>query len=88
MDRCHQKGAQGDAIHAVLCAVRYNIRWLLRMIVRGLGLLLRLLQTAVFTELISKLNEIIDTSTRTDCKTQICGGRWLEMNFAWTTIYA
>jgi IS5 family transposase len=41
MDRCHLKRAQGDALHAVLCAVGYNIRWLLRMIVKkGLGLLL------------------------------------------------
>lgn len=46
MDRCHLKGSQGDAIHAVLCAVGYNIRWLLRMIAnKGLGLLLCLLRT-------------------------------------------
>ena len=32
MNRCHLKGAQGDALHAVLCAAGYNIRWLLRMI--------------------------------------------------------
>jgi transposase, IS5 family len=30
MDRCHLKGAQGDRLHAVLCAAGYNIRWLLR----------------------------------------------------------
>jgi len=31
--------SEGDAIHAVLCAAGYNIRWLLRMIrKRGLGL--------------------------------------------------
>jgi IS5 family transposase len=41
MNRCHLKGAQGDAIHAVLCAAGYNIRWLLRRIARkGLGFLL------------------------------------------------
>ncbi len=34
MDRCHLKGAQGDSLHAVLCAAGYNIRWLLRMIAR------------------------------------------------------
>ena len=34
MDRCHLKGSQGDALHAVLCAAGYNIRWLLRAIVR------------------------------------------------------
>ncbi len=34
MDRCHLKDEQGDRLHAVLCAAGYNIRWLLRMIVR------------------------------------------------------
>ena len=37
MDRCWFKGATGDALHAVLCAAGYNIRWLLRAIMR-LGL--------------------------------------------------
>ena len=60
MDRCHLKGAEGDALHAVLCAAGYNIRWLLRMIVRkGLGLLLCLLQTCSLTGLFKKLAEII-----------------------------
>jgi IS5 family transposase len=40
MDRCNLKGSEGDALRAVLCAAGYNIRWLLRMIVKkGLGLL-------------------------------------------------
>jgi IS5 family transposase len=45
MDRCWLKEQTGDALHAVLCAAGYNIRWLLRAMVRlGLkGLLLRLL---------------------------------------------
>ncbi len=34
MDRCWLRGATGDALHAVLCAAGYNIRWLLRAIVR------------------------------------------------------
>lgn len=34
MDRCHLKGKIGDCLHAVLCAAGYNIRWLLRMIVK------------------------------------------------------
>lgn len=34
MDRCWLKGTTGDAIHAVLCAAGYNLRWLLRAIVR------------------------------------------------------
>jgi len=32
MDRCWLPGATGDALHAVLCAAGYNIRWLLRAI--------------------------------------------------------
>ena len=33
MDRCWLKGAEGDALHAVLCAAGFNIRWLMRAIV-------------------------------------------------------
>ena len=32
MDRCWLPGATGDALHSVLCAAGYNIRWLLRAI--------------------------------------------------------
>jgi IS5 family transposase len=43
LNRCHLKGEIGDRIHAVLCATGYNIRWLLRMIIKkGLRALLRL----------------------------------------------
>lgn len=37
MDRCWLQGSLGDALHAVLCAAGYNLRWLLRAIAR-LGL--------------------------------------------------
>jgi IS5 family transposase len=38
MRRCWLKGSEGDALNAVLCAAGYNLRWLLRAIVRlGLG---------------------------------------------------
>ena len=37
MDRCWLRGQQGDALHAVLCATGYNLRWLMRAMVR-LGL--------------------------------------------------
>jgi transposase, IS5 family len=41
MDRCWLQGAAGDALHAVLCAAGFNIRWLLRAIARkGLAALL------------------------------------------------
>lgn len=43
MDRCYLKGAQGDRLHAVLCAAGYNIKWLLRMIAKkGVAFLRRL----------------------------------------------
>ena len=48
MDRCWLQGALGDALHALSCAAGYNIRWLMRAIVR-LGLkvaFLRLLLAA------------------------------------------
>ena len=45
MNRCHLKGAEGDALHAMLRASGYNSRWLLRMIRKtGVGLLLSLFQ--------------------------------------------
>lgn len=34
LNRCWLKGATRDALHAVLCAVGYNLRWLLRAIAR------------------------------------------------------
>ncbi|MBQ0946196.1 hypothetical protein KAK07_22845 [Ideonella sp. 4Y16] len=34
MDRCWLKGSEGDALHAMLCAAGFNIRWLLRAVVR------------------------------------------------------
>jgi Transposase DDE domain len=34
MKRCWLKGSEGDALHPVLCAARFNIRWLMRAIVR------------------------------------------------------
>lgn len=37
MDRCWLQGSQGDALHTVLCATGFNIRWLMRAIAR-LGL--------------------------------------------------
>jgi transposase, IS5 family len=60
MDRCHLKGAEGDALHAVLCAAGYNIRWLLRMIAKkGLGLLLCLLSAVGLLAIWQTLAELI-----------------------------
>ena len=36
MDRCWLKGAEGDAIHTVLCAAGFNLGWLLRAIAERL----------------------------------------------------
>jgi len=49
MDRCWLQGALGDALHSISCAAGYNLRWLLRAIVRlDIGaLFLRLLQAAL-----------------------------------------
>ncbi|WP_257806831.1 IS5 family transposase [Burkholderia glumae] len=51
--RCWLKGAPGDALHAVLCATGFNLRWLLRAIARlGIGpvvlCLLRHVKSAAF----------------------------------------
>ena len=35
MNRCWLSGAIGDALHTVLCAAGYNLRWLLRAIACG-----------------------------------------------------
>lgn len=35
MDKCWLKGSEGDALHAVLCAAGFNIRWLLRALRRN-----------------------------------------------------
>ena len=58
MNRCHLKGSLGDSLHAVLCAAGYNIRWLLRMIVKkGISLFLRLLLSTGFGELGYRLRQ-------------------------------
>jgi len=59
MNRCHLKGAQGDAIHAVLCAAGYNIRWLLRMIrKKGIRLYFALIKLLGLDGLIAKMSSI------------------------------
>ena len=47
MDRCWLKGGEGDALHAVLCAAGFNIRWLLRAIAKMGLVALLLAMTAV-----------------------------------------
>lgn len=38
LDRCHLRGREGDRIHAVLCAVGFNLREVLRRLARFFGL--------------------------------------------------
>jgi transposase, IS5 family len=55
MNRCHLKGAEGDAIHAVLCAAGFNIRWLLRMIrKKGIRLYLALIKVLGLSGILAK----------------------------------
>jgi transposase, IS5 family len=69
MDRCWLSGSSGDALHAVLCAAGFNIRWLLRAIAaKGLAaLLLVLLQVALYAACIGRALQIpIRVIGRTD----------------------
>jgi IS5 family transposase len=57
MDRCWLGGSGGDALHAVLCAAGFNIRWLLRAIAtkRLAALLLVFSQVALYAECIGNV---------------------------------
>jgi transposase, IS5 family len=57
MDRCWLQGQLGDALHAVLCAAGYNLRWLLRAMVR-LGLKALLLRPVFLTLMATVLRAI------------------------------
>ncbi len=60
MRRCHLKGQEGDALHAVLCAAGYNIRWLMRAIVaKGIKALEWLLLRPVWRALRSDLMALV-----------------------------
>lgn len=58
LDRCHLKGQLGDALHAVLCAAGYNIRWLMRAMVR-LGLKANFLCLYFIAAIASLMREIV-----------------------------
>jgi len=60
MDRCWLSGSAGDALHAVLCAAGFNIRWLLRAIAaKGLAaLLLAFSQWALYAARIANVLHI------------------------------
>jgi len=59
MQRCRLKGAEGDAIHAVLCATGFNSHWLLRMIrKKGIRLYFALIKLLRLHGLLAKISSI------------------------------
>ncbi len=64
MGRCWLQGAEGDVLHAVLCAAGFNIRWLLRAIAaKGLkALLLALSKWAPWQRWIASALHIASTA--------------------------
>jgi IS5 family transposase len=74
MDRCWLQGKLGDALHAVLCATGYNLRWLLRAMVR-LGLkaaFLRILLLRLASAMRGKFTTV-DTNTPHAKSVLACG---------------
>ena len=63
MDRCWLQGATGDALHALSCAAGYNLRWLLRAIVR-LGLRRPLYALSAVFACLACLLQILPTRTK------------------------
>ena len=97
MRRCHLKGSDGDALHAVLCAAGYNIRWLLRAIVaKGIKALDGLCAPAIWLAIAGVLNGLVRKVRSVRTLMSYLGlavglGRrtWLgKMNFAGTTHYS
>jgi len=76
MDRCWLPGQLGDALHAVLCAAGYNLRWLLRAMVRlGLkALLLRPIFLALLAALL-RANPFQQVHPAAGLSRGGCGGR-------------
>jgi transposase, IS5 family len=60
MRRCHLKGATGDALHAVLCAAGYNIRWLMRAIAnKGIKALAWLSLRPIWQVLVRQMDDLV-----------------------------
>ena len=60
MDRCWLKGAIGDALHAISCAVGYNIRWLMRAIVAQAAKAAKAAFLALSKPALYGLNSVLD----------------------------
>lgn len=63
MRRCWLKGAQGDALHVVLCAAGFNLKWLLRAIAR-LGLFVPVHLCAVVAQWIKVTQQFAESLGR------------------------
>jgi transposase, IS5 family len=69
MDRCWLSGSSGDALHAVLCAAGFNIRWLLRAITtKGLAALLLVL--SVWALYAARIGKVLRIALRVRCATR------------------
>ena len=68
LNRCLLQGETGDALHAVLCAVSYNLRWLLRAIAR------RPLDPA-FLRLMGQLMQALEHEGGHACRRPVIGFR-------------
>jgi len=74
MNRCWLAGSLGDALHTVLCAAGYNLRWLLRAIVRGrIRRLFFALWLAVLRVMFIESALLLSSS-----KPMRCDSRWLS----------
>ena len=81
MKRCHLNGEEGDAIHAVLYAARYNICWLLMMIrIKGICLYLSIVKALSLGAFLANYSS---TKTyRSDRKCLMDRTHGLKMNFS------
>jgi len=70
MDRCWLHGQLGDALHAVLCAAGYNLRWLLRAMVR-LGLSATFLRS-FFRALLAALSHALPVAKIHEPRAIVC----------------
>ncbi len=74
MIRCHLQGSTGDALHAIACAAGYNIRWLMRAMLRvrlkGLFALFSLITLCVVDSHRDHLRQLCSTQCLV---TSLCG---------------
>jgi IS5 family transposase len=77
LDRCHLQGQLGDALHAVLCAAGYNIRWLMRAMVRlGLKALLLRPQFLMLLAHLTSMMRVMSSGQTYQATTDLPGWRF------------